>query len=85
MTDQVLNETDIDRLGQALITLTRELWVVKDRQRILEAALDEAGLLDRDALDAYEPDESLEAELKAERRELIDEIINTMTAPTQAR
>lgn len=82
MTDQVLNESDIDRLGQALITLTRELWVVKDRQRILEAALAEAGLLDTDELDAYEPDESLEAELKAERRELINEILKTLTRRT---
>ena len=79
MTDRVLDETDIDRLGQAIITLTRELWVVKDRQRILEAALTDAGLLDSVALEAYEPDASLEDELKAERQKLIDEIINALT------
>jgi len=78
MTDRVLDETDIDRLGQAIITLTRELWVVKDRQRILEAALADAGILDSIALDTYEPDESLEAELKVERQKLIDEIIKAL-------
>ena len=78
--DQVLQATDIDRLGQALINLTKELWIVKDRQRVLEAALADAGLLDKIAIDAYQPDEPLAIELKTERQKLIDGIINVLTA-----
>jgi hypothetical protein len=83
MKDRVLNETDMDRLGQAIITLTRELWVMKDRQRILEAVLADAGLLDSVAVDAYEPDESLEEELKAERQKLINEIIRALAVSAE--
>ena len=78
--DQVLQATDIDRLGQALINLTKELWIVKDRQRVLEAALADAGLLDKIAIDAYQPDETLATELKTERQKLIDGVINVLTA-----
>jgi hypothetical protein len=80
MADQILHTTDIDRLGQALIELTKELWIVKDRQRVLEAALVDAGLLANHAVDAYQPDAKLETELKAERRNLINGVINSLTA-----
>jgi hypothetical protein len=78
MTDRVLNPEDLDRLGQAVISLTKELWVVKDRQRILEAALAEAGVLAPDTLDRYSPDGALSDVLRAERRQLIDSVLDTL-------
>lgn len=81
MTDRVLNAEDIDRLGQALITLTKELWVLKDRQRILEAALADAGLLDREVIDSYKPGEELSKTLATERRQLIDNMLDTLITP----
>ncbi len=59
MADNNLRAEDIDRLGQALLSLTRELWVVKDRVRILEAALVEAGTLAPDTVDRLQPDPRL--------------------------
>jgi hypothetical protein len=79
MADQILHSTDIDHLGHALIELTKELWIVKDRQRVLEAALVDAGLLGNDAVDAYQPDAKLETKLKAERQKLVDGVINSLT------
>lgn len=81
MTNEVLRRADIDRLGQALITLTKELWIVKDRQRVLEAVLADAGLLDNTAVDTYQPAETLESDLKAERQKLIDDVINALSKP----
>lgn len=78
-TDLNLAPEDVDRLGQALITLTKELWVVKDRQRVLEAALAEAGIVTPEALDAWQPDAALDAQLGTERRRLIDAIIEVLT------
>jgi hypothetical protein len=79
MTDEVLHETDIDHLGQALITLTKELWIVKDRQRVLEATLVDAGLLKNVAVDTYQPDAALQAELQTARQNLIDGVIDALT------
>lgn len=85
MKDQVLRATDIEQLGQALITLTQELWVVKDRQRVLEAALADAGLLERITIDQYQPDDALQRELQTERQKLIDGIIDTLTSRADQR
>ena len=78
----LLNPADLDQLGQALITLTKELWVLKDRQLILEAALADAGIVAKEVVDRYQPDEMLKEQLRAERQRLIDTIIDVLTADT---
>ena len=35
----------VDDVAKALLVMARELWVVKDRQRVLEALLAEHGML----------------------------------------
>lgn len=78
MADANLQPEDIDRLGQALLTLTRELWIVKDRVRVLEAALAKAGVLGATAVDQLQPDSALQAELAAERARLIDTVLDAL-------
>jgi hypothetical protein len=51
MTDLNLKPQDLDRLGQALLTLAKELWIVKDRVRVLEAALADANVIVADTVD----------------------------------
>ena len=75
MAENNLRAEDMDRLGKALINLTRELWVVKDRVRILEAALVEAGTLAPDAVDRLQPDPHLAQTLEAERGQLINAVL----------
>ena len=86
MTDRNLTPQDLDRLGQALLTLTKEVWVLRDRQRILEAALDQAGIVSPAALDTFEPDTALAESLANERSELIERILNSLgSAPDTMR
>lgn len=80
MSDRIPGDGDADRLGQALITLTKEVWVLRDRQRVLEAALEEAGVLDRAVIDAYTPDAKLAEALAQERQQLIDDILHALGA-----
>lgn len=80
--ETLLSPADLDQLGQALITLTKELWVLKDRQLILEAALADAGIVAEEVVDRYQPDEMLKEQLRAERQRLIDTIIDVLTADT---
>ena len=74
----LLRPDDIDRLGNAILMLTKELWVAKDRIRVLEAALVEAGVLTNDAVDKLQPDEQLTAELDNDRTQLIDQILSAL-------
>jgi hypothetical protein len=78
MTDSNLRPEDIDKLGQALLTLTSELWIAKDRVRMLEAALVNAGVLGADAVSLLQPDTALLTELAAERARLIDTVLASL-------
>lgn len=73
-----LQPEDLDRLGQALITLTQELWITRDRVRVLEAALAEAGVLPPDAVDELQPDDALAEALREERAQLIERVLGAL-------
>ena len=73
-----LQPADLDRLGKALITLAQELWVVKDRQRVLEAALAEKGITTSELLDGWQPDAALTQALEQDRAALIDSLLNAL-------
>jgi len=78
MNASVLEKTDVDQLAKALLSLAREVWVLKDRQRILEAALEEAGVVTADLIDAWQPDETLSKELDEQRARFIDGLLQDL-------
>lgn len=72
----ILRGDQLDEFARALLTLAKELWVVKDRQRILEAAIAKAGVtID---VDAFKPDAALTEALAAERTRYVDEIMASL-------
>ena len=80
-----LRSDDIDRLGKALLSLSRELWVVKDRLCVLEAALENQGIIAADLIDEFQPDEALQKRLEAERAVLINSVLDALaTEPAPA-
>ncbi len=78
MSTQNLRPDDLDRLGQALITLTKELWVTKDRLRILEAALANSGVIAPGAVDGFQPDDELLKLLDKDREQLIEQVLGAL-------
>ena len=80
MSDLNLKPEDLDRLGQAVLTLTKELWVMKDRVKVLEVALSEAGVIASDAVDTFQPDTALTAALSQERAQLIKNVLAALEA-----
>jgi len=73
-----LNPEDVDKLGDALIALTQELWVLRDRQIMLEAKLEEAGVMNREELDRMQPDDVLTGELSEQRQQLIANVLSAL-------
>ncbi|MFT4591162.1 MAG: hypothetical protein ACI80M_000476 [Gammaproteobacteria bacterium] len=80
MSSNRLKPEDIDKLGDALIALTHEVWVLRDRQKVLERLLADAGVLAPDAVQGFQPDDSLNAELSAEREALINNVLGALSA-----
>ena len=74
MTDKPNNESSepVDAIFQMLLHTLRELWVIKDRQLILERVLDEAGINVSEAVQNYQPDAEFVAKLDNERRDMLD-------------
>lgn len=79
---QFLGENQIDNLGTAVLVLARELWVVKDRMAIMEKVLEQHGI-PASQIDSFQPDATLEAELKAQRQHLIDTVVSALSGKTE--
>lgn len=76
---RILPEERIDDLGEAILALTREIWVLTDRQAVLEAVLTGQGI-DCSAIDRYQPDEAMTQALAARRQQLIDNVLVALKA-----
>ena len=74
-----LRDADVDRLGKALLTLARELWIVKDRQKILEAVLEDVlkdqGVAVAERIEKYQPDPALADALAKDRTAYINSLL----------
>ena len=58
----------------AFLAMARELWVLKDRQRVLEALLQSQGIVGADAVDSYQPPPQMQAQIDTECRAFIDQL-----------
>jgi K+-sensing histidine kinase KdpD len=80
---RMLAPEQIDDLGRAVLLLARELWVTKDRQRVLEAVLEARGIEVAQAIRDHQPDEALAAELAAERERFTQALIAALCPPAE--
>lgn len=76
---KALKPEDVDKLGQALMTLAQELWVVKDRQLVTEAVLAKRGIDISEEISLYQPDPELDAKLRAARQALVLKLTQDIT------
>ncbi|MCC5868606.1 MAG: hypothetical protein JJU27_08835 [Gammaproteobacteria bacterium] len=70
-----LQPGDIDQLARQHVELMAEVWILRDRVRLLESVLQGAGLLKPDQLDTMVPDAELKAALQAERDAFVARIV----------
>ena len=67
----------LDRLVESVMVLTAELWVERDRRRILEELLKERGILSAADIESYAP----AAEQDAERARLRSQLTHRVLGP----
>ncbi|WP_421738079.1 hypothetical protein [Caulobacter sp.] len=70
----LLRPGQMDQLAEALLVLTREVWVLTDRLTIVEAVLEARGGLTQDEIETYRPDAAVEARLTTRRQSLISAV-----------
>ncbi len=78
-----LKPEQLDDLGNALLVMARELWVVKDRQRVLEALLAEHGVLVPGEVADHQPGPALTEELDRERSRYLRSLMDALCPPQE--
>lgn len=76
----ILKPEHIDRVADALLALTREVWVLRDRQMLLEEVLSRQGSDITAQIDQLQPSPDLQARLDKERDRLIARIAEALSA-----
>ena len=74
----MLLESDVNGLAQAVVTLTQEVWVLNDRQMVTEAVLAKHGLDIAEEVDTFTPDEDLQAKLDERSRAIMQRVFNSL-------
>ena len=73
-----LTQADVASLGQAVLTLTRELWVITDRMHVMEAVLAKHGLDISDEISQHKPDSVLSEKLQRDGTALIERVLSSL-------
>ncbi len=77
---RILLPQDIDRLGEAVLALTSEVWVLTDRLIVIEAILEAKGMDLRTAIEDFVPTPECERVLAARREKLINAVVGALKA-----
>ena len=75
---KTLDAADLEAVASAVMALTREVWVLQDRQLVTEAILAERGIDIRDAIERFTPDEDLQQELNRRGEILTDAVMRAL-------
>jgi len=71
------SDPEIDRLLAIIVRLMTEHSVLSERVKALESLLFESGAITREALDAFEPNETQDAEWGQDRFRLIKDVLES--------
>jgi len=80
VTNAVLKAEDVNGLGLAVMALSRELWVVKDRLKTLESYMESKGMLPPVAIDTHQLNEQQSSEMQRDLDRFVDGLAAQMTA-----
>jgi len=73
-----LDQTDISGLGDAMLVLAREVWVLTDRMSVMEAVLARRGIDISKDIEAFQPDDEMQKHLNEHGRKFIADITNAI-------
>ncbi len=82
---RMLTVDQIDDLGEAILSMTREIWVLTDRVHVLEAVLEKHGVLAQAEVDDFQPGPELQAQLNAKRDAIVQNLMRALRAAPEAK
>jgi hypothetical protein len=76
MSDGYIGDARIDELARISIGLMKEIWLLRDRQMVLERLLERGRVVDRQSMERDQPDASAEAEIRLEVDRMIARVFD---------
>lgn len=70
-----LSSKELDAIARTQTELVSELWILRDRVRVLERLLEQAGVLKPGAIDDFDPPEEMDEALRRERDDMVSRVI----------
>jgi len=74
-----------DPAAQLALLLAKELWVLKDRQMVLEAVLSQNGIPVRELVERYQPSDADRQTIDAARKRFAADVVAALEAPGDRR
>lgn len=71
----LLQAADIDHLARQHTQLMTEVWILRDRVKLLESILEASGLLNPGQLDSMVPDGELKMALQRDRDAFVERVV----------
>lgn len=84
MSENAAGPSGEERWIPALISLAREVWVLKDRQRVVEERLAAKGVLPAEEIEACQPSPEQQAIIDRECRAFVDRLVAQMVPGPRA-
>jgi|GEM_PF-959904 len=88
MSDGYIGGERLDELARLCVGLLKEIWLLRDRQLVLERMLERTGAIARSEIERNEPDAQAEAEIRMEvdrmMRRVFDGVFRTGTPDLEA-
>jgi hypothetical protein len=75
---RILSVDQLDDLGEAIIALTREVYVLTDRLVVLEAVLEKNGIAASAEIDRFVVSPELQAKLNIQRDKIIGAVLGAL-------
>ena len=73
-----LQDPVLDATVRMLVELSAQVWIERERRLTLEALLETRGLVTREAIEQFTPDEGQRARVKAERDRFIEDVFKEL-------
>ena len=76
--DKFLGDPVLDRMMKVILSLSQEVYVLRDRLGIIEHLMDEKKMISRADIESYRPDESFNRRLLEERDAFIERLLSPL-------
>lgn len=78
-TEEFLGDPVLDRMMKVILSLSQEVYVLRDRLGVIEQLLDERRMISRADIDGYRPNTAQQTRILGERDAFIERLLSPLT------